>query len=284
MWQSILNYKRDAIRSVFMGIGILFLFVESFEVVTDINLTMPFLLFLLASLIVGFGVFVLDGRYFAGFLKRHVSISSNGFDTKIAVKFGDLFAEDGWKAIGVNDFFDSKVDDEIIANNSLHGHVINTYWPEGPDDWQDQINASLKGSDFSKYKRDRGNKKQYPIGTTAKAIADNQKFLCVALGHTDEKTFKTSATAESLIHAVRGMLSKARTVCANEPLFIPLMGTGLGRVGSKHAIVVDLILVAIFEETKVQKITSSITIVLAEDKSTGINLDSISKDWQSNGL
>lgn len=280
MWQSILNYKRDAIRSVFMGIGILFLFVESFEVVTDINLTMPVLLFLLASLIVGFGVFILDGCYFSGFLKRHVSISSNGFDTKIAVKFGDLFAEDGWKAIGVNDFFDSTVDDEIIANNSLHGHVINTYWPEGPDDWQNQINASLKGSDFLKFKRDQGNKKRYPIGTTAKAIADNQKFLCVALGHTDEKTFKTSATAESLIHAVRGMLSKARTVCANEPLFIPFMGTGLGRVGSKHAIVVDLILVAIFEETKVQKITNSITIVLADDKSTDINLDSISKDWQ----
>ena len=76
------------------------------------------------------------------------------------------------------------------------------------------------------------------------------------------------------------MLKKARTVCSNEPLRIPLMGSGLGRIGIKNAIVVDLILAAIVEETKLAKITDSITIVLPNEKSTEINLGSIARDWK----
>ena len=50
-------------------------------------------------------------------------------------------------------------------------------------------------------------------------------------------------------------------------------------MGIKNNILVDLILAAIFEETKNNKVTSEIRIVLPKEKSSEINLASLQKDW-----
>ena len=57
------------------------------------------------------------------------------------------------------------------------------------------------------------------------------------------------------------------------------MGSGLSRVGIKNNILVDLILTAIFEETKNNKVTSEIRIVLPKEKASEINLGSLQKEW-----
>jgi hypothetical protein len=58
------------------------------------------------------------------------------------------------------------------------------------------------------------------------------------------------------------------------------MGSGLARVGIKNAILVDLLLVAIFEESQASKVTDSITIVLPLEKKPEIDLGAISRDWK----
>ena len=194
--------------------------------------------------------------------------------------FGYLFEKKGWMAIGVNDFFDSVVDDDLVSSNSLHGHVIRTYWADDSSAWQEQVDNSLDGIKSKKSKRDKGNTKRFPIGTTANAEVDGQKFLFVALGKTKKADNVVNARAESLICAVRGMLKRARVVCSNEPLCIPLMGSGLARVGIKNAILVDLILAAIFEESQQSKVTDSITIILPNEKFSEINLGAIQRDWK----
>lgn len=259
--------------------GALWLLIGAYEGLNNTDVKLPFYCFLIFSLAAGIILFVVDGYFLTGFLKNRIEITGNGFDTKIFIKFDDLFAQSGWKAIGVNDFFDSIVDDDLVSSKSLHGHVINTYWSNKSDDWQKKINAALKNAPNEDVKRSKGNLKRYPIGTTASATTDNQKMLFVALGETDTGNNVTTATAESLICAVRGLLQKAREVCANEPLYVPLMGSGLGRVGIKNAILVDLILVAIVEETKQSKITNSITIILPIEKKPEINLGNFTRDW-----
>ena len=88
------------------------------------------------------------------------------------------------------------------------------------------------------------------------------------------------ASAAALVIAIRGMLQRARAVCSNEPLYIPLMGSGLARVGIKNAILVDLILAAIFEESQQSKVTESISIILRDEKYSEVNLGAISRDWK----
>lgn len=266
-------------KAILIAMGALWLPIEAYEVLTNQDAKLPFSCFLALSVVVGITFFLADGFSLSGFLKNEINITSNGFDTKISVKFGNLFSQEGWKAISVNDFFDSIVDDDLVSINSLHGQVITTYWPDDRNDWQSQINSSLSNVSIEKENRAKGNKKRYPIGTTGIATTDNQKMLFVALGRTDTDNNVTSATAESLICAVRGLLKKARASCANEPLFIPLMGSGLGRVGIKNNILVDLILAAIYEETMQSKVTEKITIILPKEKAEEINLGNFIKDW-----
>ena len=260
--------------------GALWLPIEAYVGLSITDLLIPFWAFLLASVVIGTGLFFVDGHFATGFLKREIIISSNSFDPTVVVKFGDLFKQNGWKAVAVNNFFDSIVDDDLVSQSSLHGQVITEFWFGNSTKWQNQVNEDLKTLKFEEVGRLKSNTKKFPVGTTAKASSKEHNFLFVALSETNINNNVAYATAESLMRAVRGLLAKARSVCSNQPLNIPLMGSGLSRVGIKNAILVDLILTAIFEETKQSKVTSSIIIILPKEKRRDINLGAISRDWR----
>jgi len=279
MLSRIRSHWMTIVRSIVEAMGALWLLLEAYQGLTTTQSQLPFLHFILLSAIGGGILFFVDGCCIGGFLKNRVEVKINGFDTKISIIFGDLFEKNGWKAVGVNDFFDSIVDDNLVSSNSLHGHVINTYWPNDRVGWQDQVDQSLASEQSKTVDRKKGNARRFPIGTAATATNGDQKFIFVALGKTDTSNNVTTASAESLICSVRGLLCKARAVCAGDALYIPLMGSGLGRVGIKNAILVDLILAAIIEETKASKITDSITIVLPKEKLAEISLASFPRDW-----
>lgn len=274
-----MEHWRELVRSLLGSFGAIFLALEAFEVLTDGNIKMPFALFIVVGVLPGAAFFLLDGYRFNGFLRREVEIPNPSNDTKITVKFGDLFAESGWKAIGTNDFFDSIVDEDLVSSKSLHGYVLNEYWPGNRHDWEKQVSASLRNRRGQRESRSKGNRLRYSIGTTVRACTDEQKFLFVALGETNSPDNVTSANAEMLIRAVRGMIAEARAACSMEPLIIPLMGSGLARVGIKNSVLVDLIITAVLEESRRGRVTSEIKIVLPEDKAHQINLKNHIRNW-----
>ncbi|MEO9738410.1 MAG: macro domain-containing protein, partial [Lentilitoribacter sp.] len=262
MLKALKAYWLPVTRSILIAMGLLWLPIEAYEGLSNSEAKLPFGCFILLSSLAGSGFYFLDGHYLTGNLKKRVEIKNHGLDTKIYIEFGDLFAQKGWKAIGVNDFFDSIVDEDLVSSKSLHGHTIRTFWPDDRADWQKQIDTSLKNDKPTKENRAKGNDRRFSIGTTGCATVGDNKFLFVALGRTDGSNNVTTASAETLICAVRGMLAKARAVCSYDPLSIPLMGSGLARVGIKTSVLVDLILAAVLEETKQAKVTGTITIVL----------------------
>lgn len=267
-------------RSILMAMGTLWIPLESFEGISNADVGLPYWAFILVSLILGSGYFILDGLRLNGFLRREITLTSNSFDTTITVKFGDIFSKRGWKAISVNNFFDSVVDDVLIAHSSLHGKAIDEFWSGDGGAWQREIDAEIMGTPFEEVQRSRGNTRRFPVGTTAGIISKNQKFLFVAFGQTNISDNTTDATTDSLARAMRGMLEKARSKCAGQPLNIPLMGSGLSRVGIRSAFLVDIILAVVFEQTKQSKITDRIVLVLPKNKQHDINLGAIERDWK----
>lgn len=275
--------QRHTIRlvtTIFTVAGALWLPLEAFEGLNNTDVRIRFDWFAVGSIVLGSIIFFVDGLFVSRFLRKEAMISSNSFDSKIHIKIGDLFKQDGWIAIGVNNFFDSVVDGDLVAQSSLHGHVISKYWSGDSIAWQEQVDTALHGVKFTKKKRDKGNAKRYPLGTTASVIHGNRKFLFAAIAKTDRETNVASANAEALIRAVRGMLRKAREVAAHEPLNIPLMGSGLARVSIKDSLLVHLILTAIFEETKGSKVTSIINVILHEDNAETIDINAIAEGWE----
>lgn len=266
-------------RSVFATLGMFWLIIEPIIGLTGKSIDLTYWQLFGWSAAFGIIWLIIDGIWFSGFLKHSIEIKGNGFDTRIVIKFGDIFQEEGWRAIAVNDFFDSIVDDRFVSSKSLHGILLQKYWAGNIDDWNRQVDQQLTDTPFSSEDRSEGNQKRFTLGTTAAVRKDGNKFLCVALSRTDISNQEAKASSSDLHQAVRGLLQKARSVCGDEPLSIPLMGSGLSRVGIKNNILVDLILTAIFEETKNNKVTSEIRIVLPKDKASEINLASLQKDW-----
>lgn len=270
-------------QSLLGGIGLVWLFLEAYYGLGPADAhKLGFLPFLCIGLMVGGAWFAIDGFLVAGFLKRSVDITSNAIDVAITVLFGDLFSQDGCKAVSVNDFFDSAVDDKHIAANSLHGLMLTGYWAGNTAEWDSQVANDLAHTQPTEVvtRPTPGKPNRYAIGTTASVSKNGHDFLCVALAKTCETTLQVSATSDDLRYALRSLLSKARSVCAGRPLNIPLLGSGLARTGIKPNIIVDLILLAIFEESKTQKITNHIRIVLPKQLKNRIDLTTIEKDWR----
>ena len=265
---------------ILQSLGLIYGIMEPYITLTGKKINMSYGQYWKYSIVLGTVWFLVDGFFRSGFLKRSIEIRSNGFDTKIVIKFGDIFKQDGWKSIAVNDLFDSIVDDHYVSSNSMHGMLLQKYWAGNIDDWNKQIDNQLVNEPYSAVVSMGGRQKRFEIGTTASIRKDGEKILCVALSNTDIATHETKANATNLHKAVRGLLSKARSVCANYPLNIPLVGSGLSRVGVKSNILVDLILTAIFEETKINKVTNEIRIILPTEKSSEINLATLKKDWE----
>lgn len=244
------------------------------------KLTYPW--YLVLGLFAGTAWFIFDGLFVGGFLRQSIEIISNAIDLKVTVKFGDIFDQDGCTAISVNEFFDSAVDGRHVAAGSLHGAMLSRYWAGHTADWDRQIAQELAPASVKEIVATRpapAKPNRYEIGTTARAIKGDREFLCVALTRTCAETLEASATSQDLQFAVRGLLTKARSVCSGRTLNIPLLGSGLARTGIKPNIIVDLILLAIFEESKRKKVTNEIRIVLPKEMVERIDLTTIKKDW-----
>lgn len=265
--------------SFFAVFGAFWLIVEPIIGLTGISINLKYWQLVLLSAVVGVIWLIIDGYYISGFLRKSIEIKSNSFDTVITVAFADLFSFDGWKAIAVNDFFDSKVDGLHVSSKSLHGTTLVKYWGGNIDEWDSQVQIQLIECSSENVARRSGKKQRYDIGSTVAINKDGNKLLFVALTHTDIQTLQTKANISDLNRAVRGLLAKARSICAKDPLNIPLMGSGLARVGIKGSILVHLILAAIIEETKINKITDNIRVVLPIEKMSEINLVALKQEW-----
>ena len=270
-------------QSLFSGLGFVWLFFEALYGLTEVNQSrIGFITYISIGVVVGVIWFIIDGLCFSGFLRKSIEITSNAIDVQITIMFGDLFDQDGFKAVSVNEFFDSAVNEKHVASSSLHGLMLKKYWAGNTKDWDDQVAKDLSSiqPEDSLDRPSPGKPKRYALGTTALVSSEKHDFLCVALAKTCLESLEASATSDELQYAVRGLLCKARSVCAGQPLNIPLLGSGLARTGIKPNIIIHLLLLAIFEESKIRKITNHIKIVLPKRMWNRIDLITIQRDWR----
>lgn len=209
---------------------------------------------------------------------RHVSIKVNTSDTTLNIYYGDIFNQKGYIAISVNEYFDSELGDPV-SENSLHGIVIKEYFSGYPESFDNAVSQDLNGIQHEVIERERGNTKKYPIGTTAKVIANEHKFLLFALSHTNIQTFKASSDLSTMIKAMHGLFDHARNCTGGEKLIIPLIGSGISGVGLPTTQLLQLIVLAIIDETKKQQICKEIDLVLHDSRFEEVNLEIIRRQW-----
>jgi len=118
-----------------------------------------------------------------------VSVSERlaGRDIELEIKIGDLLKEDGAKVISINTTFDTDIDTEIIAKDSLQGQFTRKFYSSFQD-FDIDLEQQLINENYEEItSKKRGKKKRYPIGTVVQVKPNNQLFYLVAIADLNDQ-------------------------------------------------------------------------------------------------
>jgi len=200
-------------------------------------------------------------------------------NTKIRVFFGDIFKNNGYIAIPVNEFFDSEIG-LPVSPRSLHGMVIQGFFGGHSASFDELISADLVETPSQIIQRSFGKTKQYKVGTTAHIKTNTHNFLLFALCVTDITTCKASANLQDLVCAIQGLCKKSRVNLGGEKLVVPLAGSGLSGIGLPAQHLLHILLLTLIDETKRNQFALEIDIVLNPSRFDEIDLSIIENIWR----
>ena len=192
-------------------------------------------------------------------------------DTIVTIKFGNIFNEPGKKVINFNEYFDTQVDDVIIAAKTLNGIIVNQLGAERIDSIISQ-NKHLQGCIIKQNcKRKQGGKTtKFRLGT----ICPCDEYLLVAFSQFDENN-RAFHTFDSYVSCLMNMWNELDICYALYPIVTNLPGSGITRFRNEEMTKQELLETFIwtFAKSKVNlRKPSSLTIVLPEDSKNEINL------------
>ena len=196
--------------------------------------------------------------------KKGVSLKIRGI--KVNIRQGDIFEVKGWKVIAFNEFFDTTVDDIVIAHNTLNGIFIDNH-VENFGELQDKItNETDANTNYKRYHRN--NRVAYPLGR----IITYKDFMLLAFTHFDNN--QAHLTQKDYEDCLRVMWTEICRTYANRPVFIPLLGSGITRFdGTPHKSNFDLLKCMLCTlRTSGVHINQPVTILLTEEAIQNINI------------
>lgn len=195
-------------------------------------------------------------------------------ETTVTIKFGDIFTEPGLKVIAFNEYFDTQVDNKIIASSSLNGIFITKYSVDATDiDNEIKSNKKLKNNVIARnVKRPNGGKKiRYKLGSICPY---KNEFFLLAFSHFDDDN-RAYLSVEDYMSCLMHMWNELDICYAGRPIVIPLLGSGITRIKNVKLSPQELLsyLLITFKASKVKfNNTSSLSIILNEIIRDNINL------------
>jgi hypothetical protein len=207
--------------------------------------------------------------------------------TNVTIKVGDIFLQQGLKAIAFNEYFDTQVDNKIIAEESLNGIFINKHLDISISDLDHHIESySFERSETvsqsqnhaqgepifsSNPDRKQGKKKRHHIGT----ICVYKDFLLTAFSKFDNDN-KAILTMPEYLEFLINFWDNVNRVYAQKSVSTPIFGSGITRIkGHKNISDEDLLKIMLwtFRISEMSfKYPARLTIVIHKDKINKINL------------
>lgn len=201
-------------------------------------------------------------------------IDINVEGSEVTIKVGDIFLEQGLKAIAFNEYFDTLVDNKIIAEGSLNGIFIKKHLGVPVSDLDRHIEEySFDSSEILERNTDRklGKKVRHQIGT----ICVYKDFLLTAFSKFDDDN-KAVLTMPEYLEFLINFWDKVNNVYAQQSVSTPIFGSGITRIkGHKSISDEDLLKIMLwtFRISEMRfKYPARLTVVIHKDKIDKINL------------
>lgn len=197
--------------------------------------------------------------------------------SNVNIKSGDLFAEQGYKVIPFNEYFDTLVDDKIISNNSLNGIYIKKFFNENINSLDKFILNNSDESDILNSNTSRrlgGKNVKFKLST----IFVYEDFILTAFSKFDEYN-KATLTMPEYIEFLINFWDRVNRVYAQKNVSVPIFGSGITRI-KEHKNISDEDLLKImlwtFKLSEMKfKYPAKLNIIIHKDKIGQINLFNI---------
>jgi hypothetical protein len=200
-------------------------------------------------------------------------------NTTIEVLFGDLFEQDGIRAIAVSEFFDSKLG-KPVSDKSLHGIFLQKCFGGHQESFDRQVDEELKGVEGKEVAKVEGKTKSFPIGTSALLTVNQDRYLAFAFAKADPETCKAHSDVTMMWVALNQLWQRARIESGGHPLNLPLVGSGLSGLNLPTRDLLNLIILSAITETKAKQVTQKIRIVLHRDRFEELDLREVKEHWE----
>lgn len=203
---------------------------------------------------------------------NHVEVNIEG--TSVTIKVGDLFDEQGFKAIAFNEYFDTQVDNKLISDESLNGIFLKKYLGEPVSRLDKRIEEFAFEPDEVleiNERRVEGKKQKYRLGT----IFVDGDYLLAAMSKFDDSNRATLTMPEFLEFLIR-FWDRVNKVYAQKSVSTPIFGSGITRIkGHKNISDEDLLKIMLwtFRISEMRfKYPAKLSILIHESKIDQINL------------
>ncbi|MDH5918173.1 macro domain-containing protein [Vibrio splendidus] len=203
---------------------------------------------------------------------QKIDIKVEGSD--VTIKAGDIFQQKGLKAIAFNEYFDTQVDNKVIAKKSLNGIFIDDYLDVSVSELDNHIrNYTFESDEFieSNPNRAQGKTERYQIGT----ICIHGDYLLTAFSKFDENN-KALLTMPEYLEFLINFWDKVNNVYAQQNVSVPIFGSGITRIkGHKSISDEDLLKIMLwtFRISEMRfKYPARLSIIIHKDKINQINL------------
>lgn len=200
------------------------------------------------------------------------------------IKEGNIFEQEGLKVINFNEYFDTTVDNRIIAENSLNGKFILNNLKNEVMDLDDEIEKQLKEKCVEEnISRKKGKRKKYNLGE----IVEYNSYLLTSLTKFTDNN-RAVLSLKEYLSFLMNFWDNLDKIYANRSVNITLFGSSsLTRFTDAYEInEQDLIEIIIwsFKISKIKfKYPTKITLVLSKELLSKINLYKV-REMYRNGL
>lgn len=195
--------------------------------------------------------------------------------TTVIVKSGNIFEEDGLKVIAFNEYFDTEVNDKIIAKKSLNGRFIRNHIDD-----VEKLNSDIENDDDLKnsiiekrVKRKQGKTTKYKLGSS---ILIDDEYILTAFSRFN-KNNQAELTIQEYVNFLLTFWNEINRLYAQRSVTVPVFGSGITRFknGFEDIDINELLRIMIWT-FKISKIKfaypAKLTIIVHDDLLNQVNL------------
>ncbi|MFJ8863837.1 macro domain-containing protein [Streptomyces sp. NPDC102451] len=217
------------------------------------------------------------GGVLHSFPKASVTQDFNPPAFSIKIVQGDILDQQGNIVIGFTDTYDTDLTDGAVINpKSIQGQFQNKYYANNSDALDDDLTHALSTispvSHENSSAKPRGKLARYEIGTVAALRSENRIFYAAAYGRI-ENNLKVSCSIDALWKSLTAVWESARIHGSLEPVFIPIIGSELARVGSLgREAIIKMIALSFVSSSREAIVSRELNIVILPKDREHVNI------------